>query len=595
MKLNKVLPFFSKSSELLVCETDGFSLTAAVIALEEGDLTLRHIAQVDQVNMAEALDECVTQLKNYGWQGGGKAVLLSPAVLSTLVELPVSPRKPRPLQQMMALVRGEVEVLLMQYMMRWSVGHLLVGRGYLTEQQAQAVMDLQQGKPNAAGGLELLDKFSFKRFGELAEELGFIKRSQLNACLTGQDWLKADDEFIECNWVAQGAVDDIPGTYNWLVSCVSQSLLHRWLSVFEKQGIQLTALYPLTGCSAVLLPEQSQSQIVLESHEGQALAVKSHAGVISAQHNYLNVDKSAEARCLESYHAISAMHNDLVYLSSCKGDTSNLLDDLQQSLESEVHLINLPLQSRGLSTGMLGAASHAFALGQETLCTAVLEGGPVPPWTERLEFRAAMLLGIIALCILLAELSLFFRYDQAHTKQQQLQVQWDSLDEAKKRITAEASEINKHKEDLKNQRAEQIRLTAMLDFYNQAVPERVSLVEDLLGALQTTVNDEVIILSLKEITGQNKNLKPGFLQKITSTDKTMEADSFIVEAWALSEAAAQTFIQNMQRAMALSGLQVRDTPVLSAKGPLNLNGFRLKMRLVKDIVSESHSAPVKSP
>lgn len=63
----------------------------------------------------------------------------------------------------------------------------------------------------------------------------------------------------------------------------------------------------------------------------------------------------------------------------------------------------------------------------------------------------------------------------------------------------------------------------------------------------------------------------------------METESFIVDAWALSESAAQTFIQNMQRAIAPSGMEVRDTPVLTAKGPLNLNGFNLKMRLVKQM------------
>ncbi len=591
----KQLFSINASKPILVCETDGFSLSAAVLRQEAGELKLIHKAEVDQVDMAEALEECVTQLKQDGWQGGGKAILLSPAVLSTLVELPVSPKKTRPLQQMMALVRGEVEILLMQYMMRWSVGHLLVGRGYLTETQAQAVMDLQQGKPNPAGGLELLDKFSFKRFGELAEELGYIKRSQLTACLTGQEWLKADDELIECNWVAQGMVEDIPGTYNWLVSCVSGSLLQRWVSVFNKQGIQLTALYPLTGCSAVLLPEQNDNQVVLESHHGQALAIKTQETIISAQQNYIQVDKSALARCLESYHALPSSHHDTVYLCSWEDEIEGLADALQYSLDRDIQQLTHPAMSMSVSVGMLGAASHALRLGKNTLCTAVLEGGPIPPWTERLEIRAALVTALIVFCMLTTELILFIRYDQAYQQQQILQVQWDSLDEARKRITAEAREINKHKQALKKQRDEQIRLKAMLDFYNHAIPARVALIEDLLAALQTTVNDEVIILSLREKNLQPKALNIPFNIKKSTSDKAMETESFIVEAWALSEAAAQTFIQNMQRAVAPSGLEVRDTPVLTAKGPLNLDGFDLKMRLVKTLSLAALSPVVQHP
>lgn len=76
----------------MVCETDGFSLRAAVLRRADHDLNVLYRAQTEQVDMAEGLGDVLAALKNQGWQGGGAAILLSPAVFSTLVELPVNPK-----------------------------------------------------------------------------------------------------------------------------------------------------------------------------------------------------------------------------------------------------------------------------------------------------------------------------------------------------------------------------------------------------------------------------------------------------------------------------------------------------------------------
>ncbi len=113
MTLNNILSF-GKKSDLLVCETDGFSLRAAVLKRNGQNVEVHQTAQSQLSDMAEAVKEVVSAIKADGWQGG-KAILLSPAVLSTLVELPVDPKKPRSLQQMQELIRWEVEPLLMQH------------------------------------------------------------------------------------------------------------------------------------------------------------------------------------------------------------------------------------------------------------------------------------------------------------------------------------------------------------------------------------------------------------------------------------------------------------------------------------------------
>nr|WP_305908875.1 hypothetical protein [Methylomarinum sp. Ch1-1]MDP4521738.1 hypothetical protein [Methylomarinum sp. Ch1-1] len=379
MMFDKILSF-ARSSQLLVCETDGFSLRGAVVKRFGTRIEVLHRATINQVDMADAVMDLTETLKADGWQGGGSAVLLSPAVLSTLVELPVNPKKPRSLPQMMALVQGEAEAVLLQHLARWSLGHLLVSRGYMTEEQVEAVMDLQQGKPNPAGGLEILDKFSFRRFGELAEELGYIKRSQLNACLTGQEWLKIDDEHIECNWTPQGAVEDIPGTFNWLVSCVSQSLLQRWLEVFARQGVKLKAMYPLTGCAAGLLPESSLSEVLLETHPGLVKAIRLQSGQMTARQAYLHFNKSALELCLESYHAMHVAPNEALWLASWDENGEDLANELRRMLEVEVNLLHDPALDDSLTPGMLGVARHALGAANRDVVSKSGWAAPCRRW-----------------------------------------------------------------------------------------------------------------------------------------------------------------------------------------------------------------------
>jgi hypothetical protein len=287
MNLSNILSFIG-TNELLVCETNGFSLNAAVIQKSGSNHQVVVTAQSPLSDMAEALKEVVEQLKSAGWKGHGKAILLSPAVLSTLVELPVNPKKPRPIPQMQELIRWEVEPLLMQHTTRWTVGHLLVGQGYMTAEQAQTVMDMQQGKANPTGVLQTTDKLSIRRFGELAEELGYIRRSQLNACLSGQEWLKSEDEDIACGWSAQAEVEDVPGSFGWLVSCVSKELLDRWQSAFKIHNISLQAMYPLTGSSNALVKDSDSSNVIIESHNGMAFISQLNNGRLISQYQYVN-------------------------------------------------------------------------------------------------------------------------------------------------------------------------------------------------------------------------------------------------------------------------------------------------------------------
>lgn len=577
MNIKNLVPF-SAPSELLVFETDGFSLRAALIKNSGYKTSVVFTAGSPLADMAEAVKEIAEQLKQNGYKGG-KAILLSPAVLSTLVELPINPKKSRPIPQMQELIRWEVEPLLMQHTTRWTVGHLLVGQGYMTAEQAQTVMDMQQGKANPTGELQTTDKLSLRRFGELAEELGYIRRSQLNACLTGQEWLKSEDEDIALGWSAQGEVEDVPGTFGWLVSCMSKSLLDRWESTFKTHNIKLLAMYPLTGSSNTLHHSDAPSSVIIESHKGMAFISKLHKGFVTNQQQYVNPQQSDVARCLESFHSMSATTNTVIGLATWQGNTNDLVTELKTTLEREVTALEPTTPSENVSPGMLGAALHLFQKKLAHRVAQVRVGGPLPPVMQRPTTRAGILVAVLVGLIAISEVSLALIQYQTLAEKEKVDLQWEIVSNSNKRISAQAEEIEQRKEEIKKQEQEQKRMQALIDFYGHDIPERVSLVQSLLGILQRTVTDEVVINSIDEL-----GKRASFKQVINSTlsqDSRVEIENFNIDAWALSETAAQSFLQSLAEAIQPWGLEIRDPKVLSRQGPLNLEGFGIGFRIVK--------------
>lgn len=579
----KSLLNFSKSKTLLVCETDGFLLRAAVYARAGNELAVLQTAELQQADMADAVADVIKKLKADGWEGGD-AILLSPTVLSTLVELPVNPKKPRSLAQMNELIRWEAEPLLAQHTTQCSVGNLLIARGYMTKEQADAVMDLQQGRVNSAGGLELIDKFSLRRFGDLAEELGYIKRSQLNACLAGQEWLKSNDDVIECGWSPQGEVSDIPGTYYWQVSAVTKSLLQRWTTVFHMQGVTLKAMYPLAGSSASLLNDSEGDQVVVESHAGMAFAMRTQGDHIVEQHLYLDASKSPVDSCLESFHALHASNDSQVNLCNWSKNDVTTHNDLETALDREVNLIENNGITEKSSPGMLGACLHYLGMGKTNWVSHVRLGGPLPALLHRPVVRGGILFSVILLLILIAETTLLVRGSIVASDKSEIDARWKVINSAMKRINGDIKQVEQRKKELKNKSLDKKREQQRFTFFGEELPERAALVQAILGILQSSVSDDIIINSIDEYGKRVPFMPSSASQK---KDKRVEVENFNLKAWALSETAAQQFIQTLKRSAAPWGLEILDSNVIGRPGPLNLEGFMVTLRIVKLVDNQS--------
>lgn len=618
--VSRFLPFLGKPSSLLVCETDGFSLRGAVLARSGNDVTVLHSAQSRAPGMDEAVAELVERLRSSGWRGG-KAVLLTPGVVPALLELPVDPKKPRPPEQMEDLVRWEIEPMLMQHTTLWSVGRILVGMGYLTEEQARAVIDMQQGRGKPGGAEADLEIYSFKRFGDLAIELGYVERKQLDECLVRQEWLKTEGEELACGWSAQSgpAHEENPGSHRWLACAVSRTLMQRWVAVFSRHGVRLQGLYPLAGCAATLLGEGDTPRLVLESHAGVVTAtsvdagavtafnmqqeplwqlLESHAGLVTATNIHAgaitgfhmqqaSLSGPLEA-CLEAYHALTPPEPETIWLAAVKEEAGDLPAQLEQMLGREVRALpgsTQPEAADQVTPGMLGAARHALRLPGLNRCCDVPVDGPRKPVWQRLEVRAVAASMLLLLCLGAAETALQVRMELAAAKKARVDKEAATLDAAVAGIKSEIDRVKKQQESLQAKRDELTRAEARVRFFGEELPERAAFVQSLLSALEQSVMEEVVVDLIEEIP-VSRTARPGGAAAGTptvfpATGNVAAADGFLLGAWALNETAAQQFVQAIKNAMQSWGMEVKEVSVIAQAGRLGLQGNAVRLRIVK--------------
>lgn len=548
-----LLSFFRDRDTLLVCETDGFALRGAVLRQHRGKLQVLMSHQSGATDLREAVQELVASMRASGWRGR-KAILLTPGVLSTLVELPVSPDSKRPVLQMQEMIRWELEPLLMQHMTLWSVGRILQGLGHLTHEQVEEVLEVQQGRKKTSGGD--LGMYSFKRFGDIAIEMGFVDRTQMDECIQRQAWLKQEGEEFACGWSSQGASDLEGGQYQWLASGANLAMMRVWESAFSSQGVALDGLYPLVGCASTLLPESSNA-LLIEAHAGMVCGVRLEGGVMAATRLHEIMHGGTLNACLETYHDLTPPDVDVIWFASAKGETGELKDKLAAKLGKEIS--DVEADGMEATPGMVGAARHAFGLQTSAKLAPVSMRGPKLPVWQRPRARAAAALALIVVGLLLAELTLQVRQVMAKAENERVSAQKAEIDAVVARVEKHNSAMNKLHDSVIAKEKELESYAKRAEFFGFELTGRTAMLQSLLEQLAGAVNEDVVLDSI-----------------IESNDGV-----FTVDAWSLSDSSAQQFILRVKEFVADWELQVSDVLVESKVGRLGILGYDIRFKLTE--------------
>lgn len=577
MNLNQITEKLQqlKQKSLLVCEWDARVLRGYVFSRKGKKLQVTAQAEAEHLNPAEALEYILASLKQQGWQGK-QTIILTPSAMSAMVELPVSPKNPKPVDQMHELVRWEVEPLLMQHQSQWTLGFLLEHYGFISAEQANEIQETQKKQTQSLGVPRGPDRPASKRFGELALEFGYVTREQVQSLFVVQDWLRTEEDEVQCGWSPQGEVEDAPGVWNWLVTACYASTLHKWQELCEDNGLQLAGLMPSTGNILALLEQADKSSIIIESNALTTTALRLHRQNVIAVHHHVNRGESMLDAILEVYHSENISQNPAVLLACPAEQLPHLQETLKAAIGHEVNV--LPEHNpEAISPGALAAAGYFFNTKGGKRISLVRQGGPLPPPLQRQENQAAILFAGIIFLILLAESFTYFQHSAISAEKAEIDARAKVLDDAIARINAQRAEIDKRKAELETQQQNQRRMESRLAFFGEEMPERAMLVQAILGIVQNTVNEQIIINRIDEM-GRRVGIQPDSAP-VTRPGYIVK-DNFNIDAWALTESAGQEFVQNMKLAVAAWDMEVRDIQVMEKIGPMNMPGYSVSMSLL---------------
>ena len=568
MNLNDFLeriPLFNKVTSVLVCESDFNGLKAAVITRKGQDLVVAHETRSDNPDFSAAVAEVVSQVRVQGW-AGKHAALLSPAVMMALLELPIAAKNKLAPKQLADQIQYELEPLINQHLGSLTIGRLLVLQGLLTDEQVEDILSHQAELNNAQSNNYISSSSVHKRFGEVADSLGYISLARIKSYLDRQACFKTSSEDIQCGWSAQGLAlgEDIPrNMHHWLTSAINKTLLRQWQAAFTAQDIKLSAIYPLVGSAASLLNTQSKldsHQLLIEVTPSSVVGIYLVGDKVHGLHVLPNSAQSTLNNIAETFHVLEQENLlNIVLADSASANQAEAIK-LSNSVERVINRPAMALQNDALNQtghttlGMLGVARHIMRMKGASLIAGVSVQEPQPPLLQNVAVRAVLALLTLLLTVGIVESVQKVRESLISSENDELQVEVDRIKAEEAKIQAKIDEVKKLKEQIKTLNNNNKSVIDMTELLTTTLPKRNEMVSSLLVNLTKLVPNDLVMNHFSE------DPQAGFH----------------ISAWSLTDKSANLFIKNLQTAVNPLGYQIRDIDISQSIGRLGLMGYKVE-------------------
>jgi DNA-binding XRE family transcriptional regulator len=559
MQLNdflEKLPLNQRASSVLVCEVDYSGLRAAVVARNGDNVAVTLETSSDNPDYKLAVAEVVAYMRKQGWTGK-LAALLTPSVMTAMIELPIPPKNKLAPAQLAESINWELEPLIAQHLSTLSIGKFFVLLGYLSPDQVEDVVSQQAFINSSANQSET---FTYKRFGEVAVDIHYITQAQLDMGLERLAWFQALGDEIKCGWAAQAASvsGDKGGNaqYQWLACAINQTLLRQWQAAFTAQGLKLENLYPLAGCAIAnvdMAQKVGKQQLLLEVYDSVIAGVHITGNRIKSLYVQANTLPDTLANLTQIYHTLEDTEFDTISYVSSSTHNEIELSQITANFEriSQQALKTLAKPTHFASLGMLGAARHIMRMKGAHMIAGVPVSNPQPSLTQRLGVRAALAGMALLLAIGVAELVMQIRQSMIETESEKVNKELKTINDAIARLQAKVDEVNKTKDAIKALQEDKKEAELAVSLLSVDLPKRNQTVVSVLSELAKSVSDDVVIDRIAE--------DPIY--------------GFSINAWALNEKSAQEFIKIFQVAVHPLGYKLKDITVATQTGRLGLLGY----------------------
>ncbi len=551
---------------MLVFETDGFTLYGALAHAGVTALEFEAVGRSRATDFSTAVGEVLEQLRAQTKKRlPKKAVLITPSAITTLVELPVNPEAPRPKAQMSELVRWELEPLFAQQNEIWSIGALLMGRGYIdAAQRREIAAEMELRSEPGTGRITV-------RFGELALDLSYVTREQVDECLALQEKLVLFDDEVISGWTPQSLHDDEEEReqFAWLAAGVGDAMRKQWAVAFRRHGIFLGWVYPQLGSvfGGFGSGGSSRDQVLVDIHQEQFAVLRGRPGNLASLriepcHDGMASPDNCAGLCHEQ------MRPDIktVYLSIVDDLFEGISSGLGRRLEREISPVQLPkklpatagsIPKQRLSS-MAGVAAHSLGQSSVNSLPRVEAQPPKPSLYKRKELWPYAAVTAVLLAVVGYDISLRVEIWQNKQELVRLDAQYKEKLQLKKITDSTVSQVNAlEKQEVKKQALLEKKHHS-LRMLGGMIMHRQNLVPGLLRAIGKAAGDEVLLDSVEEGARQS---------------------GFRLVGWALTDTAGQLFLNRLNKTLSPWNYQVSDPQISSGKGRLGVYGYTLEIWL----------------
>ncbi len=549
---------------LVVVETDGFETRAALVRRgRKGRLAVEGLATARGSDPLRAAAEAVEALRNGPARLPRRAIVITVEATPACLDLPLRPGE-RPPRQLQNALRWEMEPRLAQRVGSRQIGSILVGQGALEPARAQEILRGMASQGGAGRRTE-----GTPRFGELAQQQGWVEPGQVGEALELQRWFTAEDVDPTCGWAVHAPAAGA-GEARWLVASLCRDRRDRWREMLREKGLELAGLYPLPGAPLGALPPEAwmQPSICLQIERGLLVRSETGAGGAAAiELHYTGEQAVSPERCLEVLGAGGASS---VWICGGAPGVADLALELSARNGRFVHLLRpktdrapegIPPESLG---AMLGACRHALGEARRDSVACVPPRDPSPPILARPPGWWIASLAALALVMIGAEIGLAKLARGATDRAGGLVERREELEAERDRVLATNREGQRLQAQLESGRSELGELREREGFIRQQllarereIPRRAVFLPGVLSALSHTVGEGVYLTRVRE-------LDPYVLE---------------IEGWSVSDEAAQVFCKALAAAAVdlRLGVLEQSTELRSGRGGAEAWGFRLRL------------------
>ncbi|MBE9398862.1 hypothetical protein IOQ59_16495 [Pontibacterium sp. N1Y112] len=588
LKLNTLAGYFSvgPSFAMIAFQAGSFGLRGALIRNSRHYAVPAIVAESRNVDFTRAIAEVMEQLKQHQRRLPKRAILITPSVVSSLVDLPVSPLRPRSDEQMQELIRWELEGAVTQQNKQWLIGSMLVERGYLSPQQRDELVTELQLRQSQGGESAMI------RFGDLAVQMKYISYAQLEECFSLQGKLVALDDDLVYGWQAEenlseqtlsdevllSAEEDNNSAHKWLVSGMSKEVRRRWVGAFNLNGLKIEAFYPSVGASFASLSHRctDQEQWLIELHQEQLACISGHAGGVTEIQVAERLPGAVDAHQINTLTGVlpSDLKNLYINHQELLGDQQ--LRQLSLELGINVHSLTLDapdlVTPDGLSDDALlslsGAADHFLNHVSRARLSWIAARDIEPPiWQKLLQPKTLKLSAAIVVISTLAGFMLWMHANMWQQEQRlaELNEKFEKESAKQKQFGSIISQQSGLKALIADAQLEVGKNTELLSQLSRELPQQQLTVPVLLKAISISIPTGVKLVSVQRTAGQVQ-----------------------IRAEAGGDSQGQEFTHNLNQLLKPMNLQVRSSDVIH--DPENLTPLPYTI----DIVLQTAVTPLHS-